>query len=99
MYIFSNLLNAVATVLNMLLSAYWWIIFARAVISWVQPDPYNPIVRFLQTATDPLLYRIRRALPVSFSGIDLSPIIAMAGIYFLQLFLVQSLFDFAGQLR
>jgi len=93
MFIVGNFLAATASVLHMLLSAYMWIIIIRAVISWVDPDPYNPIVRFLYAATDPVLYRVRRWLPVYFSGIDFSPILVIAAIIFLQAFLVQSMLD------
>lgn len=99
MFIFSNLLVAVASVLSILLSVYMWILIIRALISWVNPDPYNPIVRFLHAATDPLLYRVRRALPLDFGGIDFSPIIVIVAIVFLQKFLVQSLLDLASRLQ
>lgn len=99
MFIFGNFLAALASVLNMLLSIYMWVIIIRAVISWVSPDPYNPIVRFLHAATDPVLYRVRRALPVSFGGIDFSPIIVIVAIVFLQAFLVQSLLDLSRSFR
>jgi YggT family protein len=99
MFILSNFLTALASVLNMLLSVYMWIIIIRALVSWVNPDPYNPIVRFLYSATDPLLYRIRRLLPLSFGGIDFSPVLVIAGIIFLQTFLVQSLLDLSRELR
>ncbi len=93
MFVIGNFLAALASVLNMLLSAYMWIIIIRALISWVNPDPYNPIVQFLRSATDPVLYRVRRWLPVSFGGIDFSPLIVIAALIFLQSFLVQSLLD------
>src|SRR3712207_5386962 len=99
MFVLANFLSAVAVVLNLLLSLYWWILLARVIISWVNPDPYNQIVRFLSAATDPLLYRIRRALPVTFGGIDFSPIVLIAAIYFLQIFLVGNLQDIALRLR
>ncbi len=100
MFVPANFISAVAAVLNMLLSFYWWILLARVIISWVNPDPYNQIVRFLSAATDPLLYRIRRAFPITYtSGIDLSPIVVIAAIYFLQIFLVGSLNDIAFRLR
>jgi len=95
MFIFGNFLAALASVLNMLLSVYWWIIVARAVISWVNPDPYNPIVRFLYAATEPLLSRVRRLLPLNFGGVDFSPILVFVVIIFLQRFLVQSLLELA----
>ena len=99
MFVIGNFLAALAAVLNMLLSIYMWIVIIRALISWVNPDPYNPIVQFLRSATDPLLYRVRRWLPVSFGGIDFSPIVVIAAIYFLQIFLVGSLQELSHQLR
>ena len=99
MFVAGNFLMAVARVLEMALNIYWWIIIARAILSWVNPDPYNPIVRFLYNATEPVLYRIRRALPVYGGGIDFSPIVVLAAILFLQIFVVQSLLQFAAQLQ
>jgi YggT family protein len=99
MFIVSNFLGAMATVLQMILWLYMWIVIARALISWVNPDPYNPIVRFLYNATEPLLYRVRRALPVFAGGLDLSPLVVLVAIYFLQSFLVQSLRDLAFSIR
>lgn len=99
MFIFGNMLVAIAQVLGMLIRAYMWIVIIRALVSWVSPDPYNPIVRFLQAATDPVLHRIRRLIPASFGGIDFSPLILIAGLIFLEAFLVQSLFDLSRQLK
>ncbi len=79
------LLVALGRMVHMLISAYILIVVARAVISWVNPDPYNPIVRFLHNATDPVLQRIRRVLPLQFSGIDLSPLVLLFVLYFLQI--------------
>jgi YggT family protein len=73
-----------AQMINMLITVYIYIIVARAIISWVNPDPYNPIVRFLHNATDPVLYRIRRLIPLQLGGIDFSPIILLFGVYLLQ---------------
>ncbi len=99
MFILANLLEAFAAVVNMLLTLYMWIVVARAVISWVNPDPYNPIVRFLYSATEPVLYRLRRAFPLYARGIDFSPILVFVAIMFLQSFLVQSLYDLARSVR
>ena len=96
MFILGNLLRAMATVIDLVLNLYMWIIIARAVISWVNPDPYNPIVRVLYSVTDPLLLAIRRRLPLNFSGIDFSPIVVILAIIFLRQFLVASLFGLAG---
>ncbi|MBW2574033.1 MAG: YggT family protein [Deltaproteobacteria bacterium] len=92
MFIIGNLLKAIAVVLQYVLHFYMWIIIARAVLSWVNPDPYNPIVRFIHNVTEPVLYRIRTKLPLDFGGIDFSPIIVILGIIFLQNFIVSSLF-------
>jgi len=97
MFLMGNLLEALATVIHYVLYLYMWIIIARAVISWVNPDPYNPIVRFLYSITDPVLLAIRRRLPLSFGGIDFSPIVVILAIVFLERFLVASLFDLAGK--
>ncbi len=91
MFVFGNLLEAVATVLNFLLTAYMWIIIIAALLSWVNPDPYNPIVRFLYGATEPVLRPIRRRLPMT--GIDFSPLIVIAVIYFIKIFVVRTLLD------
>jgi len=91
MFIISNFLNALATLIDFVLSAYMWIIIGRAIISWLNADPYNPIVRFIFEVTEPLLYRIRRALPVVLGGIDLSPMVLIMAIIFLQSFLVPTL--------
>lgn len=91
MFVAQNFLLAVAQLIDFALTAYMWIIIGRAVISWVNADPYNPIVRFLYEATEPLLGRIRRALPINMGGIDFSPLILIMAIMFLQSFLVPTL--------
>ena len=98
MFVLANLLNAVAYILKIVLNIYMWIIIGRALISWVNPDPYNPIVKFLYKATEPVLYRVRRVLPVM-GGLDLSPLVVLLAIMFLQNFLVVSLFDLALRLK
>ncbi len=87
----SLFLHALAQVLNIALTIYLWIIIARAVLSWVNPDPYNPIVQFIHGITEPVMYRVRKAIPMNGIGIDLSPILIILAIYFLQIFLVGSL--------
>ncbi len=98
MFLFSNFVAALARVVDIALTLYMWIIIARAVISWVSPDPFNPIVRFLIRATEPVLSRIRRLIPINLGGMDFSPIIALLAIIFLQSFLVKSLAEFAMRL-
>jgi len=91
MFIIGNFIKAIAIVLNYLLSFFMWIVIARAVLSWVNPDPYNQIVRFIHNVTEPVLEPVRRKLPVYFGGIDISPIIVILGVVFLQNFVVNSL--------
>ncbi len=99
MFVIGNLLTAVAKVLDIVLVIFMWIIIARAILSWVSPDPYNPIVRFIHNITEPVLHQIRRRIPLSFGGIDFSPIIVLLVIIFLQRFVVTSLYDLALSLR
>lgn len=99
MFLFSNLLMALAKVLSVVLTLYMWLIIARAVLSWVNPDPYNAIVRFIYNATEPVLYRIRRSIPVAMGGLDLSPLLVLLAIMFLQNFLIPSLMEMALRLK
>ena len=98
MFMFGNFIKAIADLLNFVLSAYIWIVIARAVISWVNADPYNPVVRFLHQVTDPVLNRIRRFVPVM-GGFDLSPMVLILGVIFLQSFLVPTLRQLAAGLQ
>ena len=99
MFFITNFLIAAAQVLDYILWAYWWIIIGRVVISWVNADPGNPLVRFLYGATEPVLDRVRRRLPVYAGGFDLSPVVVWIAVVFLQHFLVRSLYDLAHALR
>jgi YggT family protein len=98
MFVAGNVLQAMAVILDYVLWLYMWVIIARALISWVNPDPWNPIVQFLQRVTEPVLYPIRRRVGFAM-GIDLSPIIALLVIIFLQVALVQSLKDLAFRMH
>lgn len=100
MFILSNFLFALAKVLDLALTILWYLIIIRAIISWVNPDPFNPIVIFLQKTTEPILYPIRKRLPEFLRyGIDISPLIAFFLIFFIKHFLIQSLIDFAIRLK
>lgn len=94
MFVMGNVLLGIATVLDYALWFYMWIIIARALISWVNPDPWNPIVQFLDRATEPVLSPIRRWLGWRM-GVDLSPLVAIVAITFVQIAVVQSLKDLA----
>jgi YggT family protein len=98
MFVIGNFIYALAVVINYALTLYLWIVVARAILSWVSPDPYNPIVRFIHNITEPVLYQVRRRLPVNFGGIDVSPIVVFLAIIFLQNFLVGSLMKLSRNL-
>ena len=95
MFFIGNFLLALAKVLDIVFTLYMWLIVARAILSWVSPDPYNPIVRFLYSATEPLLDAVRRRLPLFFGGVDFTPMVIILAIIFLQNFLVNSLIHLA----
>jgi YggT family protein len=96
MFVISNFLVAIAKILNIALSLYMWIVIGRAIISWVSPDPYNPIVKFLNAVTEPVLRPIRRKIPINLGGIDFTPILVILAIIFLQSFLVKTLMQLAA---
>lgn len=98
MFVMGNVLQGIATILDTVLWLYMWVIIARALISWVNPDPWNPIVRFLERVTEPVLAPIRRWVGWRM-GIDLSPIIAILIIGFLQIALVKTINDLAHQMN
>ncbi len=100
MFVLSNLLSAFAQIVDVVLHILYWLILIRALLSWVNPDPSNPIVLILQKVTEPILNPIRKRLPLNFRfGIDISPIIAFLLIMFLRHFLVRTLIDIAQRLR
>jgi len=100
MFVLSNFLSALASIFDILFTILYWLILIRALISWVNPDPYNPIVQFLYKTTEPILTPIRRILPLGFRfGIDISPIIAFLIIIFLKSFLIRTLLDLSYRFR
>ncbi len=98
MFVMRNLVVAFATILDYVLWAYMWVLIIRAVLSWVSPDPYNPVVRVLYSITEPVLSFLRRKFPLMAGSIDFSPMVAIVVILFLQRFLVRTLFDLAGRI-
>ncbi len=95
MFLVSNFLQAIAELLDIGLNLYMWAIIVQALLSWVSPDPYNPIVRFLYQITEPVLRYIRKILPLGGYGIDFSPMIAILIIIFLRRAIVRSLLELA----
>jgi len=98
MFILSNFILAVAQVVSIFLTIFYWLLLIRVLISWVSPNPFNPLVQFLYRSTEPILEPIRRLLP-PMGMVDFSPIIAFVLIIFLKSFLIQSLVDIAYRLR
>lgn len=94
----ANFIIALGKVLGMALEVYMWVIVIRALISWVNPDPFNPIVRLLTKLTDPVLRPIRRMIPLNI-GLDLSPMLAILAIYFVRNFLIASLIEYGYRLK
>ena len=98
MFVLSNFISAIAVILGYVLTALYWLVIIRALLSWVSPDPYNPIVSFINTVTEPLLAPFRKIIPSYKIGIDLSPIFALLFIWFLKLFVVSTLLGIAARL-
>ena len=98
MFIVGYFIRAVASLLDVVIVAYIWIIIARALLSWVSPDPYNPIVRFLYRVTEPVLRPVRERLGGFQVGLDFSPMIVILVLYFLKEFLVPVLFRIAAEI-
>jgi YggT family protein len=97
-FIVGHFIRAVAGLLDLVIVAYIWIIIARALLSWVSPDPYNPIVRFLYRVTEPVLRPVRERLGGFQVGLDFSPMIVILVLYFLKEFLVPVLFRIATEI-
>ncbi len=99
MFVLGNFIAAAAHIIDIALTLYMWIIIIRAVLSWVNPDPYNPIVRLLYQVTEPVMALVRRWIPLRGMGIDFSPMIILLAIVFLQSFLVKSLLQLSYYFR
>ncbi len=99
MILFANTLNAIAMVLGSLLNIYFWVVLISALLSWVRPDPYNPIVRTLRALTEPVYYRVRKLLPFTYtSGMDFSPIVVLIVIQLMDNIVVSSMRQYANSL-
>jgi YggT family protein len=99
LFVFGNVILGIAKVLGIALNIYLWIIIIRALLSWVNPDPYNPIVQFLTRITEPVLRPLRKLVPAYRLGIDLSPLIAVLIIYFLEIAVVDTLVRIGYSMR
>lgn len=99
MFILGNLLLAVANILDIVLSVYMWVVIIAALISWVSPDPYNPVVRFLRSVTEPVFRPIRRLIGFRLGPIDISPLVVILAIIFIQRFLIRSLIELGYKIK
>ncbi len=99
MFVLGNFFQALGTILGFLIEILWWLVIIRALLSWVNPDPYNPIVQFIERATEPLLLPFRRIIPMERLGIDLSPLVAILFLYFAKIFIVQTLMGMAIRMQ
>ena len=99
MFVLGNFLQAVAMVLDYVIQILWWLIVIRALLSWVNPDPLNPIVQFIERTTEPILFPFRQIIPSYKIGLDLAPIFVLLFLYFLKLFLIQTLMGLAVRFR
>ena len=97
---FANTLSAIAIVAGSLLKVYFWVVIISAILSWVRPDPYNPIVRTLRTLTEPVYFRVRKLLPFTYtSGIDFSPVVVLLAIELVDRIIVNSMLQYAMTLQ
>ena len=99
MFVAGNFVQAIAVVLGYVIEILWWLIIIRALLSWVNPDPHNPIVQFIERSTEWLLMPFRRFVPTYKIGIDISPILAILFLYFMKIFLIQTLMQLAVRLH
>lgn len=100
MYLIANTLGAVAMVMGIVLDLYFWVVIVACILTWVNPDPYNPIVRTLRTLTEPVFYRVRRWLPFTYTnGLDFSPIVVLLAIKLFENIIVRTLAQYAASLE
>ncbi len=100
MFLVANVISAVAIILGSLLKVYFWVVIISAILTWVRPDPYNPIVRTLRTLTEPVYYRVRKLMPFTYSsGIDFSPVVVLLAIELVDRIVIDSMLQFAMTLR
>ncbi len=99
MFVIGNLLNALASVVDALLYMLMIVLFLNAVLSWVRPDPNNPIVMFLDRVSDLVCSPLRRLFPLQYGGMDFAPLVAMLVIWFARMFLVSTLRDIAIRMQ
>ena len=99
MIVLSTFLNAVANILHMVITAYIWVLIAAALISWIQPKPFNPIVQLLYKLTAPAYALVRKTrISTVFGGIDLAPLLLIFALEFIDMFFIGLLHEMARSL-
>ena len=98
MFVLKTLIEAIAGIMHILISAYIWVVIIQAVISWVRPDPFSPIVQILNKLTLPVYRVLRGKIPTVFGGVDVAPLIVIIALQFLDLFLVKLIYQIAMQM-
>jgi YggT family protein len=100
MFVLANTLSAIVVVLASLLNIYFWIVIISAVLTWVRPDPYNPIIRTLRALTEPVFYRVRKWLPFTYmNGLDFSPVVVLLAIELVNRIVIVSLSQYVDTLQ
>ncbi|PAF48126.1 hypothetical protein BKH46_02105 [Helicobacter sp. 12S02634-8] len=97
--ILSSILEALGSILHILITLYTWVVIISALITWVRPDPFNPIVVLLTRLTEPLYSRLKAKLPLVFNGIDFTPLVVIVILQFLDMTLVKILLSYAARLQ
>ena len=95
MMVFSTFLESLAHIISMLINIYIWVLIIAVLLSWVKPDPYNPIVQVLTRLSEPLFAKMRSLMPTNFGGIDFAPLIVIVVLKFIDLMFVRLLLKYA----
>ncbi len=99
MFIAANLLTTIAQLLEILIQAYSFIVIAAAVVSWLKPNPYSPVVRMLKSLTEPIFYRLRKRFPFLYgNGMDFSPLAVLLVLQLLNGVVVKSALQMAARI-
>ncbi|WP_394953826.1 YggT family protein [uncultured Helicobacter sp.] len=93
--VIATFIQAIATIISMLLNLYIWILIIATLLSWVRPDPYNPIVQVLYRLSEPVFAKVRKIIPTNIGGLDIAPLIVIVALKFIDLTLVKILYNFA----
>lgn len=100
MILISNIITGFASLIGTLSSLYMWLFIINVIFSWIQPNPFNPIVSFIRAITEPVLFRIRKYLPFTFGmGIDFSPLVAILLLQLFNSIVIQTIYEYGLQLK